>query len=302
MKSQIRTTAKLSKSTSDQAKQNSSASASVQRAVAGSSSQQVPSDDTTSGRPPNERILELRLRLCNLLTLVRTSMSFNHTEAVKSIITDKEFKNSSFFLIYLTLSDLFNENHFASFDSKYESLFIASYNPNDQDNFKDSWNVVIEDSIAIYLDVCGQLIDQFDDSTQFECCKTGLSMRKANFEGSRLSFSTQEPNCCASNNLIYGIRCKLCKDNIRYVGQTTETAHKRVCKGHCTTTTNEEMLKHVQVHSSSFRDVMELIILPISDQNDPKKLNRWECFWQFIFRCRTRRGGWVERSPQKVEK
>ena len=267
---------------------------SVQADVEGS-----PSNSRTSGNQPNDRILELRTMLYNLLTLVRTSEKFGMDRE-----HDRECKNFYFHQLHQSVSELLlTKDHYVAFYGRYESLVIASFDPEDLDNFKESWHVVIEDSVAIYLDVGGQLTDQYplpNPQTQFEWSDSiNFIIRKTNFEGSRLSFSEQRSNWGASNNVIYGICCKLCRDEekmkkkkeksflIRYVGKTEQSARERGGQY-----SPSSMNKHTCAHKASFPKVMEMILLPISDQNKINSLNSWECFWQFFFRCRAFRGGW----------
>lgn len=152
--------------------------------------------------------------------------------------------------------------------------------------------MVIEDSIAFYLDVCGQFIclnNQFRNNETFVYCsspykKMILTIRSACFEGSRLILCKPKTNCAGTNSIIYEIRCRMCtpKDscyNVSYVGQV-----------------EKESSVHVWV-SSDFRGTMEMIYLPTTSNKDYyNRLTSRECFWQFF--CRVLRGGWCTDFPK----
>ncbi len=212
-----------------------------------------------------------------------------------------------------------SKDHYAGFESRYEGLIIASIEPTDPLNDKkDSWHVLIEDSIAIYLDVKGQFSkpnDQFSNTETLTTCNGNLTIRTASFNKiSRLVLSKPQESCGQTQNVIYGIRCKRCSSdaitfNISYVGQVSQgkkagsnTVHKKVCTNHQAAVWRnpwKPMYSHVKGHSSAFRDTMEVIYLPTGDIVNQIHLNSWECFWQFFCRARECRGGWCEKSENK---
>jgi len=224
--------------------------------------------------------------------------------------------------LYETISELLSQGHYAGFEERYEGLIIASINSEDPENSsKYSWHVLIEDSIAEYLDVKGQFVtptDQFSNSKTLTTCfeVKHFTIRSASFTESRLLLSKPQESCKDTKNIIYGIRCKLCHlaflttSNIRYVGKVGNGEKASVHNRHTTYQNNEvytNMDDHVnKVHRSilDFHDMMEMIYLPIGEWGivNPIHLYSWECFWQFFCRVRECRGGWCTKSPNKEVK
>ena len=251
----------------------------------------------------------MRLRLCNLLTLLRSSETFSQLpKRDDELLLDREFKNSAFHQIYSVILELLKSGrYYARFERRYDNLVIASIDPpadegSLNDFKKESWHVEFEDSLALYLDVCGQLMDQFsDDEKRCRTCFDGFTIRSADFDGSKLILSKPKSSCEETKNIIYGIRCRICPPckayQIRYVGKTYRTAHTRVCTNY-NSKVAPLVFSHLAGHSTSttLRKTMELIYLPPKNLCYEKNYFRsWECFWQFFCRSRQRRGGWSKK-------
>lgn len=257
---------------------------------------------------------------------MRDKLHFLRTiiETNGELSSNREDKNECFHELYKIITILLWNGHFASFiEHRYESLIIASIDRDDpsRDANKDRWHVVIEDSISFYLDVKGQFL--FDSETTTKCSSRdeniNMTFRSAYFQGSQLAFSKKIAKCTETKNVIYGIRCKICRpgsaaSNICYVGQTGEggtgecSAHTRHNRHQTESLKKDEQLKSPFTpmykhaarypHTSDFHNTMEMIYLPIEYRNDFYNcLNSWECFWQFFCRARILRGGWCTNFP-----
>jgi len=156
--------------------------------------------------------------------------------------TKRECKNAFFHELYEVISKLLLNGHFASFiEHRYESLIIAEIDHGDPlKDAKDKWHIVIEYSIAEYLDVCGQFllpINQFEINsklTSINCYSEKykeFTIRSAGFEGANLILSKKVVPCFENQNIIYGIRCRECSSidptyNVSYVGKTDNIGNK----------------------------------------------------------------------------
>ena len=289
-----------------------------------SGSQQPPQQPTENNRPEDldnrERVIrELRQRLKKLLEEIRERIRQDTGRELSE--AERQFQRETFHEIFTIVSELISNGHSVAFDGPFESLVISSRDG--------SWSEVIEYQLADYLDVHDQLIDQqFDlaalpDDRRANAvpCPTILS---AQFEGSRLVLSERGDHGGATN-VIYGIRCRLCDrrlgpGNINYVGQTIRSVHQRVCIEHAGATANaingshsgdashRPMYQHVAQHiqrrflfswtanpRDAFRQVMDVILLPIGPIESEDDLRSWEVFWQFFFHCREFFWGWSKR-------
>lgn len=222
------------------------------------------------------------------------------------MLRDKQFQRDSFQQIYAIVSELLSNGHVATIG---DGILVISRNR--------SLIVTIEYQIVDYLDVHDQLTHQQFPLDSSSTCPTILEAR---FENRKLILIPQV-NHKSMKNVIYGVRCRLCDrrngpGNISYVGMTNRSVHNRLCNEHSKSVAdsidkraNEEdshrpMYKHAVEHYDKgdvpsgtepkdvFRQVMDVILLPISSDDD---LRSWECFWQFFFHCREFFWGWSQR-------
>jgi hypothetical protein len=281
----------------------------------------------TRNNQPNTsaRVTLLRQRLTRLLEIVRERIiqdqENSHTlDYERELREFRIWQREIFYEIYTVVAELFSNGHSARFDSNNLRLVIAS---NDG-----SWSETIEYRVAGQLDVNDQLIHQQFPLNRNSSCPTVLSARFGSDSGLVLS---QQGNHADITNVIYGIRCRLCDQNdpyeinpgnnryINYAGQTGQSGlHTRVCNGHggCIKrridnegVTEDQQYRPMYEHAANhfrnnelpqgtqprdaFREVMEVILLPISNDGD---LSSWERFWQFFCHCRTSFWGWSQRG------
>ena len=306
-----------------------SASSSGNQTPAKSRGKQLAEKRNGNNNGPNaDGVRELRERLAILIERVavrfmldqENNQTLNYEEELQEF---REWQRKIFHEIYKTILELFSYRHIARFDKKKLRLVISSK--------YDSWSEQIEYQLAGQLDVNDQLIDheQFPLDRN-PSCPTILSAQFG--PDSRLVLSPQENHRFPPvTNVIYGIRCRLCIQNdpyeinagnnryINYVGQTAKNGlHNRVCNGHggCIRsqisnknvtgkTKFRPMYEHAANHirnndlpqgtqpQDAFRQVMDVILLPISSDGD---LSSWERFWQFFCHCRTSFWGWSQRG------
>ncbi|EFX63462.1 hypothetical protein DAPPUDRAFT_307410 [Daphnia pulex] len=274
-----------------------------------SGSQQPPQQPTDKKKTDlSDPCLEFRQRLTVILRRIRQRMLQDTGSAWSP--ADRQFQRESFLEIHTIVSELLSNGYSARIpSSNFANLVISSPDG--------SWREEIEYQVADYLDVHDQLIDQQFPLNPQSSCPTVLS---ATFDGSHQLVLSPLMDHGGATNVIYGIRCRKCDrrlgpGNINYVGQTIRSVHARVCGEHArsvASTINKglsedesrrPMYEHAANHfrydlpentqpRDAFRQVMEVILLPIGDAGD---LRSWESFWQFFLHCRKYFWGWSQR-------
>ena len=232
-----------------------------------------------------------------------------------------ELKRNAFYVIYETVAQLLGNRHSAAIHKKSESLVIYSSRDGDP------WRMVIEPKVANYLDVNGEQFDDIDESSQRrQRRKNGVlcpGILIANVDqNSNLNLTPYKENHTLTTHVVYGIRCRICRSSVKYVGETEETVHVRVCTRHgaevpkyideefCQqkSARKRPMYEHAAQHfkdlpadtnpRDAFGLIMDVIVLSIvpkpTDIDNDKRLS-WECFWMFFFRARIHFEGWSQR-------
>ena len=262
------------------------------------------SPDSSSSHSDEELFIEI-------IDQIRQRIDQNDTSAGFSQ-KDRLFQSSTFYLIYRIASQLFSNGYIAD-NGQNGSVVISSRDR--------SWSEVIEYKIPDFLDVPNQLIKQQFHLDERSSCPTILL---AEFDqNSNIQLSPYQGDHHDAINVIYGVRCRICDPqsdgsrDVKYVGQTTQTLHDRVCNQHAgsvpkytdkklsKSAPNRPMYEHAAQHfkkkhlprDSTPRDAfsltMDVILLPVTDDSD---LRSWECFWQFFLNARTNViGSWSQR-------
>ncbi|KAI9550557.1 hypothetical protein GHT06_005059 [Daphnia sinensis] len=269
---------------------------------------QKPTENKSS--EPECRVSVLRQRLTELLNRIRQFIS--RVNGRQWSRADRQFRRESFRQMYDIVSELISNGHSVTIR---EDSYLVIYSRHDV------WIKVIEYQLVDFFDVHDQLIGQ-----QFRLFPTSCpTVLLAKFQGSELRLTEQWIHGFHTN-VIYGIRCRLCRSKISYVGLTTRSVHDRVCGEHARSVANaitnnlyggraapsRPMCEHAAYHYHNgdvppgtqprnvFRELMDVIILPIGpppkkDEEAKKKkrvLRSWECFWQFFLHCRKFFWGW----------
>ena len=289
-----------------------------------SGSQQPPQQPTEINRPENlaDDVRELLEQLKNMLQLIRN----RNTELSSWSPEDRQFQTKTFHEIYKIIYKLFSKGCYVKIKDNKLVIYSPDGTAMEEIEFQVATYLDVQGQLADQqFDLDPPALDPRPRSS----CPTILS---AQFQEPRLVLSRQGDHDGATNVIygIRCRLCpppgpfEITPSNVNYVGQSkpgihgTRSVHDRVCAEHARSVENgiddfnedlpvdrhRPMYAHATEHfleedlpqgtqpRDAFRQVMDVILLPIGPIESKEDLRSWELFWQFFFQCREFFWGW----------